>query len=305
MRFLFWLANHNLTGQRSLEDVIGIFGKQLRALGHEAVWDPANRQMYTADVGINVIVEGFSPSSVKVLTDMHAAGARYLMLATEEPTERGFNHGTIPEMVGRQEIFPEVARLCEGILHLVPGERVTRWYGRFAPSAPIELGYAPSLVRPFDREPTFDFGFYGSLSPRRLRILKRLAKVVGTQRAVRIVADFKTQEERDHAMQEARVIVQLRKFEQMGLVSSSRCNTALCLGRPVVAEPHDLSKPWDEIVRFSSSLERFYSDALLVRAAWRGVHADQFARFRERLSPRECVGRALDAIGLLTKRLAA
>ena len=38
LRFLFNLMNHNKVGQRSLEDVIGIIGHMLRALGHEANW---------------------------------------------------------------------------------------------------------------------------------------------------------------------------------------------------------------------------------------------------------------------------
>src|SRR5262249_43063308 len=149
------------------------------------------------------------------------------------------------EMVYRQQTFPEAAKFCEGILHLVPGEHVTNWYGQFAPAAPIELGFAPTLVRINNVEPDYEFGFYGSLTPRRHSILKRLAKRVGKDKAVRLVVDFATQQERDDTMRRAKVIIQVRKFDSMGLVSSSRCNTALCLGRPVIAEPHLLSKPWD------------------------------------------------------------
>lgn len=300
MQFIFWLANHNLIGQRSLEDVIGILGHQLRALGHGAVWNPANDKLLTGDAGINIVVEGFTPGSIHVMDQAHSQGARFLILATEEPTPRGFNHGTQIEMVKRQEMFPEAAKLCEGVLHLVPGERITQWYGQFAPSAPVELGYASTLVRSGYEDPEYDFGFYGSLSKRRLAILKRLANRVMTQKAVKIVADFATQDDRDREMRRAKVIVQVRKFEAMGLVSSSRCNTALCLGRPVIAEPHELSHPWDEIVRFSKTMDRFYDDALMVRAAWRGIHADQFAKFKEKLSPQVCVGNALEKIGVLT-----
>lgn len=279
--------------------MIGIFGHQLRALGHRAVWDPSNANWIGPEGGINVIVEGFTPRVCEVIEQDYARGARFIILATEEPTDKGFNHGTQVEMVMRQEVFPRAAKLCEGIFHLVPGQRVTDWYSQFAPTAYVELGYAPTLVRQqYVTEPQYDFGFYGSLTNRRYKLLKKLANATGKQKAVKLVHDFKTQIERDRAMQEAKVIVQVRKFEQMGLVSSSRCNTALCLGRPVVAEPHDLSKPWDEIVRFSQTIDGFITACLMVRGSWKGVHAGQMERFKEKLSPEVCVGEPLRKIGL-------
>lgn len=300
-QFLFWLANHSKEGQRSLEDVIGIVGHQLNALGHRAVWRQENDQFLTREAGINVVVEGFTTPVVAEMARAHEQGARFLILATEEPTAKGFNHGRDREMVLRQQVFPEAAKYCEGILHLVPGRHVTDWYGQFAPAAPVELGYAPTLIREGDtREPTYDFGFFGSLSRRRLKILKQLARFIGTEKAVRVEGTFATQAERDRIMREARVIVQVRKHEEMGLVSSSRCNTSLCLGRPVVAEPHLLSHPWDEVVTFAKSLDAFYSACFMARTSWRGVHAAQMARFREKMTPEVCVGRALREIGLFS-----
>lgn len=306
MQFVFWLGNHNLMGQRSLEDVIGIFGHQLRALGHHAVWEEANDKFVLMPDGINVVVEGFTPAVVAVMAQGYRQGARFICLATEEPTPDGFNHGRDIEMVRRQQCFPTVAPLLEGILHLVPGEAVTQWYGQYAPTAYVELGYAPSLIRGMDNiEPVYDFGFFGSVSKRRMVILKRLAKRMNTPKAVRIVGDFATQQDRDRIMREARVIVQLRKHEEMGLVSSSRCNTALSIGRPVVAEPHALSKPWDEIVRFSDTLESFYDTAILVRSMWRGMHAAQLAALKAKLPPEVCVGEPLRKIGILDTARAA
>lgn len=305
MRFLVNMLNHSEIGQRSLEDVVGIFGHQLRALGHQIEWDPGNHSFLNtlAGEGMNIIVEGFTPEVVAVMRRTYEQGARFIILATEEPTPKGFNHGTQWEMVKRQEVFPRAANFAEGIICLVPGKHVTDWYGQYAPTAWTELGYAPSLVRITNQEPDHDFGFYGSLTTRRHRILKRIAKRYGKR--IRVVTDFSTQLERDAAMREAKVILQLRKFESMGLVSSSRCNTALCLGRPVLAEPHDLSKPWDEIVRFTSTLDAFYDMCMLMLATWKHAHAQQMVAFKAKLSPEHCVGRAFREIGLFKEEIAA
>jgi hypothetical protein len=292
-------GNHNTIGKRSLEDPLGIIGHMLQQLGHKIVWEPANDRFLLADAGINILIEGFTPQATEIVKNAHNQGARFIIVATEEPHYRGFNAGRDLEMVKRQKEFPNAAKYCEGILYLVPGLHVHAWYNQWAPAAHVELGYAPTLVRPHDgQEPKFDFGFFGSLSRRRLKILRRLARHAGSEKAVRIESTFPDQVTRDRIMREARVIVQLRKHDEMGLVSSSRCNTALCLGRPVLAEPHAYAKPWDEVIKFSDSLESFMDDAILMRTAWKGVHAAQFANFREKFTPERCVGRALREIGL-------
>ena len=307
-KFLVHLWNHTKEGIRSLEDVVGIWGHQLRALGHEVVWDPDNTilngkvQFVTGEDTYNVIVEGFTPTIVDIIGKAkETTGAKFICLATEEPTEKGFNHGTQKEMVWRQETFGPAMDHFEGILHLVPGKAVSDWYSQYLPTAYVELGYAPTFIRG-ERypEPPFDVGFYGSVTPRRLHLLKRLAKRIGTPRAVRLMADFQEQEKRDAVVQEAKIIVQIRKFDEMGLVSSSRCNTALSCGRPVVAEAHDeaLSKPWDTIVKFSRNEEDFINNVLLALPRWRALHRHQFERFRTMLTPEVCTGHALHKIGI-------
>lgn len=297
MNFQFWLENHTPTGQRSLEDVIGIIGHQLRALGHRALWDKENRNLFiTKQMGYLVVVEGFTPNMIPFFKQKHEEGVRFICVATEEPTPDGFNWGLDGEMRKRQENFHLVAPYLDGIVCLVPGKHVTDWYGQWAPTAYTELGYAPSLVRQQRARPTHDFGFYGSLSKRRFKLLRKLATACNG--SIKLMTDFRTQEERDVSMQGAKVLLQIRKEEKMGLVSSSRCNTALCIGRPIVAEPHDLSKPWDEIVRFSRTTEAFIDHALMLRSAWQGIHADQFAKFKAALPPEACIGKALQEIGV-------
>jgi hypothetical protein len=303
MQFLFQLFNHSESEQVPLHDLVYIIGRQLEALGHSAVWRPQNDRFLRRSEGVNLVFERFGPAATAVLAREHAKGARFVCLATEEPIEgKGFNHGCGDGMTARMEAFGEAARYFDGILHLVPGDHVQRWYGQYAPSAFIEMGYAPGLVRRDDGvEPDYAFGFFGVLSERRqaiLEVLTRYAAAAGIAKPLRIEASFVPQAARDRIIRQARVVVQIRKFEPMGLVSSSRCNVALMLGRPVIAEPHDLSRPWDEVVRFAPSLDAFFIEAIAMQAAWRDVHRDQFARLRERFSPERCLGEPLRRIGL-------
>lgn len=297
MLFYFNLYNHDEDrGQRSLEDVVGIISHQLRALGHEVIWERSNDHFVAKEHGINLVFEGFTESSIATI-DAHYPNARFVYIATEEPSDKGFNKGETLQMVKRQKIFCEATRYCEGILHLVPGDHVTKWYSQFAPTSHIELGYAPSLVRTDDfKEPDFDFGFFGYISRRRAKILKRLSKI--TSRGVFVESNFSTQTKRDDDMRRARVIVQIKKDDKLQFVSSSRCNTALHLGRPVVAEPHAQTDLWGNVIKFSETLESFYNDCFMARSAWRGVHATQMDKFRNVLSPEFCIGRALKEINL-------
>jgi hypothetical protein len=297
-------------GVQSLVDVINIVGQMQRQLGHQVVWDPENdEKVRTGQInhfiqpalGYNVIVEGFTRSIIDVIAGLHGQGVRFICLATEEPTAKGFNHGTQKEMTARQAIFPEAMKYFDAIMHLVPGKHITEWYGQFAPSAYVELGYSPNLVRPMHvAEPEYDFGFFGSLTPRRLKLLQKLARYVGGEKAIRIVSDFAEPEKRDRVMQNSKVIIQVRKFEEMGLVSSSRCCTALYNGRPVIAERHDpeLSKPWDEIVSFADNEAAFFLAAWLARNNWRQLHEEQFSRFQAKLSADIACGQAMAKLNL-------
>ena len=301
MQFMFSLFNHNEAGRRSLEDPLSIIGHQLQTLGHRVVWNPEKPlEFLLRDSGYNLIVEGFTSMSISVVAQAHAQGARFICIATEEPTPKGFNYGKDVEMINRQKMFPEAAKFFDGIFHLVPGQHVRDFFGALAPTSYVELGYAPALYRVDNSEPpTHDFGFFGSLSSRRHKLLKRIANYMGTKNCIRVEATFPSQEERDRIMRQAKVILQVRKHDAMGLVSSTRCNTALCLGRPVVAEPHELSKPWDEVVVFGKDFDDFLHRAWLMRLNWKSEWIRQFEAFRQKFSPDYCIGRALREIGVL------
>src|SRR5258708_39655144 len=119
-------------GQRSLEDPMAIIGHQLQALGHRVVWFRENDKFLMPSAGINLLVEGFTSASTAVVAEARQRGARFICVATEEPTPKGFNWGFDREMALRQVEFPNAAQFFEGILYLVPG--AGKWVAQFAPS---------------------------------------------------------------------------------------------------------------------------------------------------------------------------
>lgn len=297
--FNFSTWNHCRQGRIIVQDITVPLGRQIAALGHRVAWGEAPT-FIGRELGYNVVLESFAddPRTIGAMTAARAAGCRFLIVATEEPTPAGFNHGLEPAMIERQAAFPAAAALADGILHLIPGDEITRWYGQFAPAAYAEIGYAPGASAVPDVEPTHDFGFYGKMTWRREEMLARLGRM-GT--VLRITSLDVPRDERDAVMRGARVIVQIRANEEWGMVSSTRCASALSFGRPVVAEPHHRSEPWDQVVRFSPTVEQFYADATAVaRGNWRALHERQVARFADILSPERCVGEPLRRIGVLS-----
>lgn len=289
------MFNHNELGQRSLEDVIGIIAHQLRACGH--VIEYSNNHMIHPYDGYNILVEGFTQWSIDMLRKaQQLRGARYIFIATEEPGELGFNGIKHGDMRSRQELFPQAAELCDGVLALVPGAE--SWYGRFAPAKHIELGYAPTLVREQKGDPEWIYGFYGSVTKRRATMFRKLERRARGEKTLRLVTSFLPGAERDKAMMQAKIILQIRIIEHLGLVSSSRCATALHLGRMVYAEPHKHSHPWDQVIEFAKSTEEFVESAIGYLPFWRSKYQQQLARFKDIMSPRNCVGRQIEELGL-------
>lgn len=302
--FRFSTFNHCPQGKVIVEDITATMGHQLIALGHRVNWTEAPNFVHGSD-GYNVVLESFADDAtlvpvpiVETIARAHAAGCRFVCVATEEPGEAGFNSALDPGMVLRQAAFPAAAKFFDGILHLVPG--VTDWYRRFAPAAHAEIGHAPGMSGPRDAvEPDHDFAFYGLMTWRRDAIIKALEAETGKP-VLRLTSLLTPRQERDAMMRRAKVVLQIRANLETQWVSSTRCASALHFGRPVAAEPHEIRGPWDEIVPFSASEERFLADAAEMAAAdWRAVHAGQMERFAAKLTPERCVGRALREIGIV------
>ncbi len=205
MNFQFYLNNHTPPGQRTLEDPRDILAGQLTALGHKI----SHGDMVVTD-RINVLFEGFGTDVVERMAEAHYHGARFLIVATERPTPEGFNGGISRAMVERQAIFPEAALYADAIWTLIPGDDTLSWYSRYAPTAYVELGYAPGLVRRANVNPDHGFSFHGSVTDRRRAIFRRLAKRFTQHGGA--VTSFADGGSRDALVSRGRVMVQVRAF---------------------------------------------------------------------------------------------
>lgn len=298
--FNFLDFNHCPQGKIIIQDITRTMGHQLMALGHQVMFTDC---FIGRGTGFTFVLESFAddPRTMDQLAWAHSKDYPIIIVATEEPTPTGFNHGLEPAMVDRQNAFAEAAKYCDGILHLMPGDHVNAWYSQHAPSAYAELGFAPSLVSIDATEPDYDFGFYGKMTWRREQILGELERRGG--KVLTITSLDVPQAERDAHMRRARVIVQIRGNEEWGMVSSTRCASALHMGRPVVAEPHALCMNWDKVVMFSKTtdglLDGFYHTAFSVAQYWDQFYVGQLAKFKEHFTPEFCIGEPLRKIGAL------
>jgi len=306
--FNFNTFNHCRQGRIIVEDITRTMGLQMRALGHQVMWSDDLLPVVSGPI-YNVLLESFAddPQTLQTIAKAHGYGCKFIYVATEEPSDAGFNHGLDPAMIDRQNAYAEAMKYAVGTLHLIPGQHVTDWYAQFGPAAYAELGWAPyldadrPLVMPkWEQQPDHDVGFFGKMTWRRGQILDTM-EAMGLK-VLRLTGLDTPRAERDAIMRRAKVIVQIRGNDEWTTVSSTRCVAALAMGRPVIAESHPAPAPWDQCVSFSKSMDEFYADVRLVAqyspALLAHYHQMQYNAFSKWLTPEHCIGGALRTLGV-------
>jgi hypothetical protein len=303
MLFNVSLFNHSRAGQENILDAVFIIVHQLEALGHQVIFEPQKfGEFLGEEQGYNLIIENFCEDWIlQTLSEVHIQGGRFIVIAMEEPTEgKGFNNSFREEFILRKKSFCLCKPYIDGILYLTPGEYTHNWYNQYAPAAFAELGYTETLIRPiYCKEPIYDFGFFGSIFGRRMAILKKLIKRLNNPKTLLAIGSFPSPQERDEEMQKVKVILQIRKRNDIDFVSSCKCNTALCLGRPTISEPVSMDSPWTDIINISKSEDSFLDEAIDLLNNWEFVYEKQFNMFKKNLSPEFCIGAPLKEIGVL------
>ena len=258
-----------------LRDAITIIGNQLYALGHRASYVGPNAPFIGGDLGYNVVVGGFADAMGEKISTSHGNGARFLYLVT-----------------GRPPAFPPPLVRCFDAALSMGLNAGTRWT---RPVANIELGYAPTLMKLSPAAvPQYDVGFFGAMSRRRQKILKKMHQKINV-----LIVDGADQKMRDDAIYKVKIVLQLREIDDVPEpVSASECNTAMCLGRPVLADSHARTNAWGEIVNITSSMDDFYAECrAMVNGRWRDDYTQQFTKFAK-LTSEVCLGEPLRKIGI-------
>lgn len=294
MQFQFNTFNITGLGRVAMQDIFSNICRQMEALGHEAFW--TDDGFAHGDDAYVILTEGFFDTHLEVMKQAAESGVKFIIMGTEAPSKDGFNGGLTEELRVRQKTFYKAAEYAVAIWCTILNS--VEWYSQFGkPAAFLDLGYAPASVR----HPTnpagldHDYGFFGSITERRYKMLENFARsrVDGHKARVRAVS-FDTVENRDSAMSRCRVVLQIRAHEKMAMLSTSRCSTALHIGRPVIAENHLDPGPWAEIIEFAHP-DIFILKAARMHARWQEAHAEQFERFKRLLPPEACVGKTIAA----------
>ena len=121
--FNFNTFNHCHQGRIIVEDITRTMGLQMRALGHHVTWsdDLIPASVKGGGFAYNVLLESFAddPATLDRIYRAHALGCWFIYVATEEPSDAGFNHGLDPAMIDRQNAYAEAMKYAVGTLHLI------------------------------------------------------------------------------------------------------------------------------------------------------------------------------------------
>ena len=203
--------------------------------------------------------------------EMARAGYGLIALITEEPTlvtTEGlcWNYMTTGTWEHRADLFVEIAPALSAAWCYVPGgAAIMRRFVAVAADIDMAWGQRFNRRRPLP-VPHFDFCFFGGLTPRRQRMLAEIAK---RGFKVDIIPHSSSLARRDERIPHSRIVLDIKQHHWWDLVSSVRYVTALCCGRPVVAEwrSERFRAGWEGAVRFAPPGELI------------DVAADQLARW--------------------------
>lgn len=288
MHFRFFLGNHNEIGRRSLEDVIHALGAQILDLGHTA--DRSDKSVRID--AINIISEGFTELETQQFLSHKRQGLRFILLMPESLLNNSLNDFQTPVYQERYRQFMKVAPEADAIWCLVPGTAAK--LRDLNPNAvDVELGYSPRRRRELTKEPNYDFGFFGALTAFRRETLDEFRR---RGHSLLVSRKLAPPDERDRDVANCRVILHIRASGTWKIISSSRCSTALHVGRPVVSQPVASRSIWKRIIRFSGSHDSFFDEAARVAHQWELHWQRQFAAFQRLLPAERCIGPAVSAL---------
>ncbi len=293
MHFHFQLANQYFGGLYLIEDLVSPILWGLRANGHRVTMN------FLPDLpnwpSVILIFEFFERDDI---TDSFLAwktgpGARKCVgLICPEDIDDALVMGS-PDYPGRRRNLLRVLPHCDFVWTLVPSS-----YGDHVPAdrlAFLDFGYVEALRR--DGLPAgerdIDVLLYGSLNDRRRSVLDRLKARGLTVAATRgLLPDYM----RDSLIGRSRVVLDLKRGEDVRYTSPSRICAALQMGATVVSERFDTSRlgllyAYTQAAAFEEIVERAATLARDLGCVDLGLQARE--RFRRETSMAENLRQAM------------
>ncbi|HTP84218.1 MAG TPA: hypothetical protein VMQ11_14805 [Alphaproteobacteria bacterium] len=294
MHFHFQLANHYFGGLYLIEDIVTPVVWGLRARGHRVTMGFLPELPPWPSVVL--VMEYFELDHVTdaFLQWRNDPAERKCVgvLCTEDISDKlVMDH---PDYPGRRRNLLRVLPHCDFVWPIVPSD-----YAAHVPPerlAFLDFGYVHALRR--DGLPAgerdIDVLLYGSVNERRSRVLEGLRKKGLKVAATRgLLPDYM----RDNLIGRAKVVLDVKRADDVKYTSPSRICTALQMGATLVSERFDTSRlgslyRYTEACAFEEIVERCWALAQAPDCLERGLAARE--RFRQDTSMADNLGRAMN-----------
>lgn len=294
MHFHWTCINHHPDGADTLIDVRNAIAGQIADLGHSQSYGDATLETLPA---INIIIEGFGPRTVAWMAARHKDNCRFVTVCTERMGKESLDDAPHPDMKTRQQNLPVAAALSEAVWCLVPGTAAhLRSYCK--DTRDIELGYSRTREAYLhsDVVPVHSACFYGGMLDRRRVVLETL--IAGGIDICMPPKEYGRISDRNAALALSKIALGINPVPGWKIVSSSRAQSALHVGRPMLMEEVDDAaspSPWREVIRFCR-LRDMYGQALDMIEHWEAERDRQLGAFREKFSAQRILAPAIEAL---------
>jgi hypothetical protein len=237
---------------------------------------------------MNLIWENFRDADEQIFEDYNF---KFGLIATEIPVGDSFNWLDAEPWRTRRRTFDRIAPRAQFIWSLV--EEPANLYRRWAPSGYLELGFRESIVdRVFEREPEFDFGYYGlEITSYRGGVLNRLnqkLKIVTPDR-------FLAGRELNTFISSFKIGICLKHSAHWTIPSPGRTARLLHAKRGIAAEYVPVRTRASALVPMAGEDQDFAEFCLeCINGPWRERAEQAFETYRAKMPMKDIMERLLD-----------
>ncbi len=283
MWFHFFVGNHELAGRATLYDMMQWLTAGLAELKHEVTVGDT-----IAPNAMNVIWEGFGDVDEQIFKDHNF---EFGLIATEMPVGNTFNWLEEEPWLTRRRAFDRIAPRAKFIWSMI--EEPVKAYERLAPSGYLELGFSEKIVDPnFQREPEFDFGFYGlNITGYRHTVLDRLKKHIKVATPNRLLVG----DDLNRFIASVRVMISLKHMPCWPVPSPARVARVLHAKRGMALEYTPIRTRAGAFVSMAQENQDFGEFCLeCIGGPWKQRAEDAYERFRLAMPMKDIMEQLLD-----------